>query len=176
MNFLLRCCLCGARAWCPGSAYEDTGVELDDERMGEWDTDFADLICEHDGEFDVIDEEETVKTIRERFPIGSRVKLSNEGKRRQISRILTGVVTGYGYKHPETIRVKRDGCKGMESYHSIFWLPEGEEEKLDELMALAERIACDLFTDGAGKETTETYRSRPRKDDSPPKKKGGPPE
>ncbi len=32
-----------------------------------------------------------------------------------------------------------------------------------------------VFTDGSGKETTETYRSRPQKDEPPPKKKDGPP-
>jgi hypothetical protein len=32
-----------------------------------------------------------------------------------------------------------------------------------------------VFTDGSGKETTETYRNRPQKDDPSPKKKDGPP-
>jgi hypothetical protein len=60
---------------------------------------------------------------KERFIIGDRVTASIEAETLfSHGQARCGVVVGFGRKRsPQTVRVRRDGLKTVESYHEKFW-------------------------------------------------------
>ncbi len=68
---------------------------------------------------------DTEARAKDRFEIGQRVKLSDDGIQLFAGRVRggIGVVVGFGRK-PELVRILREGRKQPETYHEKFWKQE----------------------------------------------------